>query len=722
MVSAVASSNPGGNDPGFPIVVPVESVPEPRLLDLLRGLPGAAARIWPAWSMLSICVLLSLSMIGALFVLAFREGFTTDIVVFLIWGPLFTVSVLTGMLILQKYPGHRVGWVLCLTGTTWVATNATYLYGTLGMTYPDWGLPAVASVLQAGSFYPFGLYLVLVELLLIFPTGSLASLGWGVARGLGLIGALGASLMIAFGNPLAMNGEFGEVSNPWHIPGMVGDVMNIAGVGFLVIFAMGIPAGVSMIRRLRQATGVERLQLRWIAWDTVILVIAYVCHLVAVTMFVNADWYWLAFSFWGLALNSLAVVVGIAILRFRLYDIDLVIHRSLLYGSLVALIAVIYVALVNMINLAAQRLDARDPNPWMASIIVAVTVTLLLQPLRSSLQHSLNHWLYGARDDPGDILTRLGVRLESAIAPADVLSDVTRIVMDLLRLPHAAIAMQTDTRLELVAEAGLPGLEQVGVPMIYQHERIGELRVTPRSPGERFSRADCAVLEGVARQTAVAAYAFRVSGDLQHARERLVTAREEERRRLRRDLHDGLGAQLAALTIQTGTIRRMVRSDPGRVEQELEQLQTELRSAITDIRRLVHGLRPPALDEFGLIAALRSRLIAFESSSGIAQARLLFTGREQPLPAAVEVAVYRIVEEALTNVSRHAGAHSVTVSLAICDDVRVQITDDGIGFPATYQPGVGIQSMRERTEELGGSFEIGAAADQGTRIAVSFPL
>jgi len=276
--------------------------------------------------------------------------------------------------------------------------------------------------------------------------------------------------------------------------------------------------------------------------------------------------------------------------------------------------------------------------------------------------------------------------------------------------------------MRLVAEPGAPGPVQVSIPMVYQHERIGELRVTPRGPGEGFSQSDREVLESIARQTAVAAFGLRVSGDLQLARERLVTAREEERRRLRRDLHDGLGAQLAALTMQTGAVKRLVRADPEQAVDELDHLQTELRSAITDIRRLVHGLRPPALDEFGLITALRGRLLAFERGSPAIAIELRASGDDTGLPAAIEVAVYRIVEEALTNISRHAAARLVLMTLEIDKDVRLEIVDDGKGIPDGYRPGVGFQSMRERTEELGGVLTLGAVDCGGTRMVVTIPL
>ncbi|MCO5220433.1 MAG: histidine kinase [Thermomicrobiales bacterium] len=722
MVTLPPAGTSSANDARAPMVVSVDALPERHVRDLLRELPASAPRIRLAWLMLLMGVVLSVAMLAMLAVLATREGFASEIPVFIIWGPLFCSSIVTGLLILHRYPGHRVGWVLCLAGFTWITANTTYLYGTLGLGHSTILLPAADIVAQIGFYYPFGLYLIVVELLLIFPTGHLVSPRWQLVRCLGALGALGASLMIGFGSPLVMNGEFGDIPNPWHRTGIAGNAMSAAGVGFFLMLAMGIPAGISMVRRLRRATGVERMQLRWIALASSVLVVAYIIHVVAITNFVDRPWFWIIFSFWGLALNSVGILTGIAILRYRLYDIDIAIHRSVLYACLIAIIALLYLVLINLLELVATQFGSEEPSPWLSSMVVASGIALAVHPVRQWLEGRVNRRLYGERDNPDGILARLGVRLETAVAPAEVLREVTDTVRELLRLPHAAVALREENGLVVATESGIPGSEQLGVPMIYQHEPIGELRVTPRGPGEGFSEADTVVLERIARQTAIAAYALRVTGDLQLARARLVTTREEERRRLRRDLHDGLGAQLAALTMQTNGVRRLLHSDPERADIELATIQAELRGAIGDIRRLVHDLRPPALDEFGLVAALRSRLVAYESDAGDVTMTLHASGNDAALPAAVEVAVYRIVQEALTNIERHAGAGHVRISLDFGREVNLTITDDGRGIPATYEPGVGIHSMRERTEELGGTFTIGPAGDDGTRIAIAIPL
>jgi signal transduction histidine kinase len=213
----------------------------------------------------------------------------------------------------------------------------------------------------------------------------------------------------------------------------------------------------------------------------------------------------------------------------------------------------------------------------------------------------------------------------------------------------------------------------------------------------------------------------RLTADLQHSRERLVTAREEERRRIRRDLHDGLGPALASLTLKLDAARNLLARDPATAEALLLELKTQTQTAIADIRRLVYGLRPPALDELGLVSAIREHAARNVSADSL---RVSVEAPESlpPLPAAVEVAAYRIALEALTNVARHAQAKNCTVALTIKEDLRLEISDDGVGLPPGHRLGVGLTSMRERAEELGGTCIIERRAASGTRVSATLPL
>jgi signal transduction histidine kinase len=344
--------------------------------------------------------------------------------------------------------------------------------------------------------------------------------------------------------------------------------------------------------------------------------------------------------------------------------------------------------------------------------------------------------MYGERDDPYAVLSRLGQRLEGALAPEAVLPTVVATVREVLRLPYVAIYLKHDLdAFKIVAESAsptlrsegealrVPGMESDGMcaPLVHQGETVGYIVLGPRAPGEAFSPTDRRLLDDLARQAGVAVQAVRLTADLQRSRERLVTAREEESRRLRRDLHDGLGSQLAALHLRADTLRTMIPHDPAAAEAGVVELRDEIRAAIADIRRLVYELRPPALDELGLAGAMRSLAAQYTSADGL---RVLIDAPEPlpPLPAAVEVAAYRIAQEALTNVARHARARTCMIRLTLAEDLRLEIKDDGIGPPAQPHAGVGLRSMRERAAELGGTCAAETALDGGAQVRVRLPL
>jgi signal transduction histidine kinase len=299
-----------------------------------------------------------------------------------------------------------------------------------------------------------------------------------------------------------------------------------------------------------------------------------------------------------------------------------------------------------------------------------------------------------------------------------VLPAIVTTVREALRLPYAALRLSDDAP-SVASGEPVPATEEL--PLLHSGTPVGTLVLGVR-PGENgFSPADRRLLADLARQAGVAVSTVRLTADLQRSRERLVTAREEERRRLRRDLHDGLGAQLAGLTVQAGVLRSLIDRDPAAAEALAGEVRRELRTAIGDIRRLVHDLRPPALDELGLVGALQ-RLAGHIGADGTALQAEVRADDLPPLPAAVEVAAYRIVQEALTNVVRHARAHRCTVEVAVASaELVVTVSDDGSGLPADRVAGVGLASMRERAAETGGTCEVTAGPAGGTRLVARLP-
>jgi signal transduction histidine kinase len=500
-------------------------------------------------------------------------------------------------------------------------------------------------------------------------------------------------------------------------------------VGETLLLTSILAALFSLFVRLHRAWGDERQQVKWFLYATVpavgcfsFILLSYIIvdftEVVFGTPFIPFsgsydDVHYVA----AFALLIVPVFTYIAIVRYHLYDIDAVINRTLVYGTLTACVVGIYV-------LAVVALGALFQTQGNLAVSLSATgfVAVVFQPLRGRLQRGVNRLMYGERDDPYAVVSRLGKRLETTLAPDTVLPTVVETIAQALKLPYAAILLKEEYGYTTAASYGSPRGEPETLPLVYQREEIGRLVLSPRAPGEAFSDADRSLLEDLARQAEVAVHAVRLTTDLRHSRERLVATREEERRRLRRDLHDGLGAQLAGLNVQAGALRRLIPTDPDAADEVVVELRDELRSAIADIRRLVYDLRPPALDDLGLVEALR-RLAERYGSEG-EQLRVIVEAPEALpyLPAAVEVAVYRITQEALTNVVRHARARSCVVRLAVNEDVALEIVDDGVGIPAQRGAGVGLSSMHERASELGGSCVVQSVPKGGTQVLVRLPL
>jgi signal transduction histidine kinase len=441
------------------------------------------------------------------------------------------------------------------------------------------------------------------------------------------------------------------------------------------------------------------------------------------------------------ALLLLPLTIGLAALRSRLWDLDPLVNRTLVWGALTALVVAAYALVVGALGLLSQT-SGNTTIALLATGLIAVA----FQPARERLQRAVNRLMYGERDDPYAVLARLGQRLETSLAPEAALPTIVRTVREALKLPYAAITVPralperpggdqgaAPPAEEVVAAVGAPTPDPVALSLTYGAEPVGRLLLARRSADEPFSRADRRLLDDVARLASLALHAARLTTDLQRSRARLVTAREEERRRLRRDLHDGLGAELAALNLQVGALRPLILRDPAAGAARVPELQDEIRAAIGDIRRLVYGLRPPALDELGLVGALRARAgqyaagdtggaAAADDAAGVRVA-VEAPAALPPLPAAVEVAAYWIVQEALTNVVKHARARAATVRLALADGaLAVEVVDDGAGLAAGAPIGVGLRSMRERAEELGGACTIEPGPAGGARVVARLPL
>jgi signal transduction histidine kinase len=538
----------------------------------------------------------------------------------------------------------------------------------------------------------------------------------------------------------------------WAAPGIGAGGLGLAALLPQAALAL-LGLGAQVYRYRRVATPAQRQQSKWVLYGLAILVLGFILAYLPESLLPvlgEPGVPHLAYrTVRKLALAgsriALPITLAVAMLRYRLWDIDLVINRTLVYGALTAGTVGVYVLVVGELGAALQAVGAGLAP--VLPVVAAALVALVFQPMRARIQRGVNRLMYGERDDPYAVLAGLGRRLEGTLAPEAVLSTIVETVAAALKLPYAAIeitgagqqvttvgtprrdgatagVVETPRRGVSTVAGPAPG-ELLRLPLVYQSELIGHLLAAPRTPGEPFSPADLRLLDDLARQAGPAVHSVRLTADLARSRERIVTAREEERRRLRRDLHDGLGPVLASLTLRLDAARNLLARDPVQADHLLLDLKSTSQTAVADVRRLVYGLRPPALDELGLVSALREQVNDINHDPALC---LTIEAPDPlpPLPAAVEVAAYRIGLEALANVLRHAQARQATLRLSLDEThpatLRVEVTDDGRGLPAEHRAGVGLTSMRERVAELGGTFLVERRTGGGTRVLASLPV
>ncbi|MFF0266889.1 histidine kinase [Kribbella sp. NPDC004536] len=592
---------------------------------------------------------------------------------------------LCGAVIAWHRPANPIGWLFLADGighatTPFADALAHVVHGQLAQ-------QVLVTISLAAWPWSIGLFLPLA--LLLFPDGRLLSPRWRWAA-IGIIAT--APLFV-----LEMAGEGAPVS-----PGLPRGLLTIRSYDSLQplwtatevrnIVAILI-ALVCLAIRYRRADETGRRQLLW-------LLLASVIALLFVT-----PWAFVAGTpiLVLLAIPLIPISVAVAIVRYQLLDIRLVVSRALTW-ALLSLVAIgIYAALVAI-------LDSLIASQVGRSAAVTVVVALVIAPVLPRLQQLVDRALYGDRNDPARVASRVGEQLSAG------LPGVVAAIRSGLRLPYVGLVIDG-----VVTASGAAGPPVVRLELSYGGEVVGVLEVGVRSGESGLSAADRSVLGLVGVPLAAAVHATRLSAELQASREKLVSAREEERRRLRRDLHDGLGPTLTGVAFSADAAANLIRTDTPRAVELLARLRADTRAAITDVRRLVDDLRPPALDELGLIGALQQRAdqLTFRADGSAIRVSVATDGLPT-LPAALEVAAYRIATEALTNVVRHSRATSAVLTLHCATDLVIEVADDG---PPTddWHPGVGLQAMQERAAELGGAFQAGPTATGGL-VKAQFPL
>ncbi len=623
-----------------------------------------------------------------------------------------------GAIVVARRPGNVVGWLCCAAGVgsgmvPWTGQYARYAL----LTRPD-TLPAdgVALWLNSWVWLPPAA-VAAVFLPLYFPDGRLPSPRWRPLAWIAVVATVTLAASIALG-PIPVLDGLPEVANPFAMEEarMEVDLMNVLGILLMLVSLAGAVA--AQVVRFRRARGEEHQQIKWVAYATALLVGAILTPSVVSPSSTGEDTL-LSGVLLSVAYPGLPVAVGLAVLRYRLYDIDIIINRTLVYGALTGCVVGVYAFVVGYLGTLFHA-----GGNLLISLVATGIVAVLFAPLRDWLQRAVNRLMYGERDEPYRVISRLGERLEATLAPEAVLPSIVATVREALRLPYAAIALPRNDSFEVAAASGEPVVAALRLPLSYQGETVGQLLFGSRAPGEVFSSADRRLLEDLAHHAGVAVHGVRVMADLKRSRERLVLAREEERRRIRRDLHDELAPTLAALGLTAATVGELIGRDPARAAAINAKLEDALRAAVSDVRRLVYDLRPPTLDELGLVEAIRER--ADQLSTGVTYdlaVKVEVPELLPPLPAAVEVAAYRIVQEALANVVRHARARTCTIRLSSPgNELHIEVLDDGTGLPDSPRIGVGLSSMEERTAEVGGRCTFESVEPSGTRLSFHLPL
>ncbi len=602
---------------------------------------------------------------------------------------------LVGALVLRSQPGNRLGPVLAAAGLCASVGSACTEYAAIALDQTPLPLGALTAWLAASLWIPPFLTTV-AGIPLLYPEGRLPSRRWVWPGRVAL--AAGCLAVVSFATTQAAvdDAGFPEVRNPLNLPVPDGVQLGVVAVCLGLVLAVGLAAVLAVVVRMRQADARRRQQA---AWFVAAFALAGPVAFVPLPTVV------------GFVLNVIAVAcLAVGIVRHGLFDIELALSRTLVYALLTAAALGAY--------LAAAALLGSQSDAGLVPALVAAVAALLLAGARRRLQAFVDRLMYGDRRDPMSALTTLGDRLSSALDADEVLPATVEAIRSGLNLPYAEVSLAGEDGPAFAS--GTPPERVAEFRLNHAGEDVGLLVVGLRRGEQDLARSDVRLLEAFARQAGVAAHGVMATRELRRSRERIVASREEERRRIRRDLHDGLGPALAGISLGLETAGRVAVRDPAEASALLRELRGDAANCVDEVRRIVADLRPPALDA-GLSGALRHQADLLTARS---DGRLVITVADHDgsaeLPSALEVAAYRIATEAMTNTLRHAQASTCAVEVRYAGDrLLLRVTDDGSGEPGAV--GTGLTSMRERAEELGGVCTVTFRPGNGTEVRATLP-
>lgn len=495
----------------------------------------------------------------------------------------------------------------------------------------------------------------------------------------------------------------------------------------LYFFGIWLSCIYAQIYRYRKtASMIQKLQIKWFIFALTALVFSFFVsglpYLTSLSMDgrIRSVILFLTMVLQTAALCMIPISIAYAILKYRMWQIDWILSRTLIYGMLTFVVISFHVLFVGGLGFLLQ-----SPGNIVISLLSTGLIAMMFQPLTAFFQRLVNRLIYGERDEPLSILSRLAERLEQTLALDQVLPEMMAIMIRALKLSYVEITLKNGKIYRVGQETG----KKARFPLLHQGDEVGYLEAGSRAETESFSKKDIKLLGNLSKQFAIAAHSVMLNTELQRSREKLVSAREEERRRLRRDLHDGIGPSLAAQTIKVGVSRQLLHDKPSAADELLASLEDDLAQTLTDIRRIIYNLRPPSLDDLGLVGAVKEFVSEVKrpyAKQGIDGDLAIAVHVHTPLPslsAAVEVAAFRIVQESVTNVLRHARASACTIELhGVKQGLKIVVTDNGLGIPNGAKKGVGLLSMRERAGEIGGTIFVQSGENAGTRVEVFLPF
>ena len=622
-----------------------------------------------------------------------------------------------GIILATKRSRNVLGWLFLGAGLALGLGNFGSAYGLHALKADPGSLPAGRALAWVSNWIWTIPVTLLMFLLLLFPTGSLSSRRWRpVAWAIGIfmtVMGLGAMIWAAinWSNPFGPNQQNTGLAAVAQIPFLAG----------LVLIPVALVASfTSLALRFKRARGEERLQLKWFVTAAA---------LVAVSFSLNILWGTSTAQVAStLALMFLWVAIVIALMKYRLYEIDFVISKTVVFGTLAAFITLVYVALVVGVGTAVGNRH----SPLLTAIAAAV-VALAFQPMRTRAQRLANRIIYGKRATPYEVLSEFAERIASTYSSVDVLPRMARMIAAGTGADRTVVWLRVGN--ELHAEASSNGLPETSVlpvvgnelpltvagetavPVTHQGELLGAISIS-MPPNEPLSPAGERLVADVASQAGLVLSNVRLIEELRASRQRLVAAQDAERRKLERNLHDGAQQQLVALAVKQRLAAGLVAKDPEKASAMLAALEEETTEALENLRDLARGIYPPLLADQGLPAALASQA---RKSTVPVEVDADGVGR---YPQEAEAAVYFCCLEALQNVAKYAQATLVRVRLSGYDgELTFEVTDDGQGFDAARTPlGSGMQNMADRLAALDGSLEVRSRPGEGATVTGRLPV